>query len=154
MAPLTGRKVLIFTLAAFGTVIAVNVTLAVQAVRTFPGLEVRNSYVASQAFDAERAAQEALGWNVEANYEAGVLRIAVTDAGGGAAEVGGLNAVVGRPTSTRDDVQPEFRRNGAVFTAPLPLRPGVWNVRLAATAADGTAFRQRLVLRVPAGGSG
>ena len=28
---------------AFGTIIAVNMTLAVQAVRTFPGLEVRNS---------------------------------------------------------------------------------------------------------------
>ena len=41
---------------AFGVIIAVNLTLAYQAVATFPGLEVKNSYVASQSFDVDREA--------------------------------------------------------------------------------------------------
>ena len=58
---LTGRHVLAITLAAFGVIIAVNMVMAVKAVSTFPGLETPNSYVASQRFDRDRAAQAALG---------------------------------------------------------------------------------------------
>jgi nitrogen fixation protein FixH len=56
MAEMTGRKVLAITVSAFGVIIAVNFLLAYKAVSTFPGLEVPNSYVASQTFDADRAA--------------------------------------------------------------------------------------------------
>ena len=49
--PLTGKHVLAITLVAFGVIIGVNVLMAVKAVGTFPGLEVANSYVASQDFD-------------------------------------------------------------------------------------------------------
>ena len=37
---LTGRKVLLIFVIAFGVIIGVNVFMAVNAVRTFPGLEV------------------------------------------------------------------------------------------------------------------
>lgn len=47
MKELTGRHVLLMFVAGFGIIIAVNLTLAFSAVRTFPGLEVKNSYVAS-----------------------------------------------------------------------------------------------------------
>ena len=50
---LTGRKVFFITAGAFAVIIGVNVTMAVLAVGTFPGLEVKNSYVASQSFDAK-----------------------------------------------------------------------------------------------------
>jgi hypothetical protein len=43
-------------------IISVNLLLAFKAVSTFPGLEVKNSYVASQGFNDRKAAQEALGW--------------------------------------------------------------------------------------------
>ena len=59
---ITGRHVLLGMVGAFGVIITVNVVMAWQAVSTFPGLEVKNSYVASQTFDAERKAQLALGW--------------------------------------------------------------------------------------------
>ncbi len=55
----TGRHAAAVFVGAFAVIIAVNVALAVSAVRTFPGLEVANSYVASQEFNARRAAQEA-----------------------------------------------------------------------------------------------
>mgnify|MGYP001760938923 FL=1 len=66
--PLTGKHVLAITLVAFGVIIGVNVLMAVKAVGTFPGLEVANSYVASQDFDRERAAQAALDWTVTPDY--------------------------------------------------------------------------------------
>ncbi|MEL7345657.1 MAG: FixH family protein, partial [Pseudomonadota bacterium] len=50
MRQLTGWHVFGMFALAFGIIISVNMTLAFQAVRTFPGLEVKNSYVASQAF--------------------------------------------------------------------------------------------------------
>ena len=80
MRELTGKHVLAITVGFFGVIIAVNMVLAVQAVRTFPGLEVKNGYVASQTFDADRRAQEALGWTLVQTYEAGKLRLVMTDA--------------------------------------------------------------------------
>ena len=120
MAPFTGRKVLIFTVAAFGIVLAANLTLAISAVRTFPGLEVKNSYVASQNFDTDRTAQLALGWEIEAWIGSDSrLNLSVAKADGSPAEVVGLDAIFGRATHTRDDQVPAFVRDGAVFSAPV-----------------------------------
>jgi len=60
MGELTGKHVLGITVGAFSIIIAVNVLMAFKAVSTFPGLEVANSYVASQTWDADMAAQKAL----------------------------------------------------------------------------------------------
>ena len=141
---LTGRHVLVITLCAFGTIIAVNVFMAVMAVGTFPGLEVKNSYVASQTFDRDRAAQEALQWTVTPDYDGRELTLIIRDAQGNPAPVKTLEVVVGRPTHVRDDQTPEFTYSGGMFRAPLQLAPGLWNIHLTATAADGTVFRQRI----------
>jgi nitrogen fixation protein FixH len=141
--PLTGRKVLAIAVAAFGVIITVNLVLAWQAVKTFPGLEVKNSYVASQTFDADRAAQVALGWTLDAGYSDGALVLAFRGADGAPVDIGRLEVLVGRTTEARDDVTPEFRQNASTFTAPLDLAPGKWLVRVRATAADGTLFQQR-----------
>ncbi|WP_068108727.1 FixH family protein [Tropicimonas marinistellae] len=145
---LTGRKVFFITAGAFAVIIGVNVTMAVLAVGTFPGLEVKNSYVASQSFDADRAAQEALGWNVEADVSDGMLTIAFTGRSGYPVEVKSIDAIVGRATHVRDDVAPEFTYNDGTFTAPLDLPPGNWDIRMVATAPDGTAFKKRLSLHL------
>ena len=142
--PLTGRKVLAILLAFFGTVITVNLFMAYMAIGTFPGLDVKNSYVASQSFDDDRKAQVALGWVVTVSYQDGELLVAVVDPSGKPADVAKLNAIVGRPTYVRDDQTPEFQQRGGVFKAPLTLAPGLWNLRLRATALDGTLFKQRL----------
>lgn len=150
MGELTGRKVLAIVASAFGVVIAVNVVLAVFAVGTFPGIEVRNSYVASQTFDAERKAQEALGWRLEPLYdrETGELRLSFTDAAELPAEVAGLSVLVGRPTQAADDLRPGFIRKGDDFVAAVDLAPGYWLLRVEAEARDGTPFRQRLRIHV------
>lgn len=142
--PLTGRKVLMIAVAFFGVIIAVNVTMAVQAISTFPGLEVSNSYVASQTFDADRAAQERLGWTVEPTYDGSQISFVVRDKAGLPAPIATLSVLIGRTTMAKDDQRPEMAYAGGVWSAPLTLAPGAWLIHFEATAADGTAFRQRL----------
>ncbi|TCP60759.1 nitrogen fixation protein FixH [Rhodovulum bhavnagarense] len=147
---ITGRKVLIFTVTAFAVVVAVNLTLAFQAVRTFPGLEVKNSYVASQQFDAQRAAQEALGWSAAVDYDPAqeLFSLRFTDAQGQAVQVPGIDLTIGRKTSNREDKRPELIYYDGTYSAGVPLGPGNWTIRLNAVAEDGTRFRQRLELFV------
>ncbi len=143
-APLTGRKVAIITVSAFSVIIAVNLFMAYKAIGTFPGLEVANSYVASQTFDADRIAQEALGWKVDPVYAGGILSIAIRDTAGLPARVADLSVLVGRPTSVRDDQVLRFEMVDGVYTAPVALGPGNWLLQVEAHATDGTLFRQRL----------
>ncbi|MEB8387972.1 FixH family protein [Rhodobacteraceae bacterium KMM 6894] len=143
---LTGWHVLMGFVGAFGVIIAVNLTLAYNAVRTFPGLEVKNSYVASQEFDVRRDAQEALGWTVRASHHDGMLKLAITNAAGAPVRVARLDAILGRATTVKDDMTPDFVFNGIDYNAPVDLGAGNWNIRMEAQAMDGTDFYQRLVL--------
>ncbi|UXU76377.1 MULTISPECIES: FixH family protein [unclassified Paracoccus (in: a-proteobacteria)] len=141
---LTGRHVLAITLGAFGTIIAVNLFMAVKAVGTFPGLEVKNSYVASQSFDRDRAAQQALDWTVTPEYDGAELVLTIRDSQGNPAPVRDLHVTVGRPTHQRQDQEPEMTYRNGAYHAPLRLEPGLWNLHLTARAPDGTVFRQRI----------
>ncbi len=140
--PLTGRKVLLIILAFFGVIITVNLVLAFNAIRTFPGLEVKNSYVASQQFDALREAQIGLGWRLAVDYGDGELMLRFVDAAGQPVQPAKLEATVGRATERRSDVTPVFEYSDGIFKAPLDLAPGIWEVRLKAYSDDGTLFRQ------------
>ncbi|MGO4915234.1 FixH family protein [Pseudogemmobacter sp. W21_MBD1_M6] len=148
MKPFTGRKVFAFTASAFAVIIGVNLTLAYQAVHTFPGLEVKNSYVASQEFNVRKSAQEALGWTVEADVTGGVLTVAFVDKDGARVEVADMTATLGRATEVKDDEFPDFVYRDRAFTAPVAATSGNWNLRLVATAPDGTLFQQRVILHL------
>jgi nitrogen fixation protein FixH len=150
MGEITGRQVLIFTVGAFGVIIAVNGVMAWKAISTFPGLEVKNSYIASQSFDARRAGQERLGWTMAQDYsaETGRLSLRFADAEGKPAPVGNLEVLVGRTTQAVDDRRPVFADLGGVWEASLPLERGKWMVRVTAQAPDGTPFEQRFDLFV------
>ncbi len=150
MRELTGRHVLGITVASFGLIIGVNLLMAYQAITTFPGLEVQNSYVASQTWDAERAAQNALNWRLVPVYDplAQTLTLAFTDTDNLPIEVSGLNVLLGRPTEARDDRRPDFVRQVGVYVAQADLRPGKWMLHVEAVAKDGTLFRQRIDLFV------
>lgn len=146
---LKGRHVAAMFVGGFGVIVAVNLLLAISAVRTFPGVEVANSYVASQSFDADRAAQDALGWEVTVDASSGALRLAIAGPDGGPVRPAGLNALLGRATNMNEDRVPAFEWDGTAFVAPEVLAPGNWNLRVEMVAGDGTVFRRRIVLRVP-----
>ena len=144
----TGRHMAIVTVSAFGVIILVNLAMAYSAIKTFPGLEVKNSYVASQNFDERRDAQTALGWSVRADATGGLVILTITDANGTPVEVKNLDAIVGRATHVRDDISPAFEFDGTAYVAPVELGAGNWNIRMTARAFDDTEFTQRVVLNV------
>ncbi|MFY0308854.1 FixH family protein [Leisingera sp. D0M16] len=144
----TGKHALMLFGSAFAVIIGVNIALAVNAVKTFPGLEVKNSYVASQEFDQRRSAQEALGWSVYASSQGDTVKLEITDADGNPVEVAKLSATLGRATHVQDDQQPEFTFDGQAYVAPADLGPGNWNIRMVARAKNGTEFTQRVILHV------
>jgi nitrogen fixation protein FixH len=69
----------------FAVVIAVNFVMASDAVRTFGGVVVENSYVAGQRYNgwlAEARAQDRLGWQAEASAAKDTLVVRLSDANG------------------------------------------------------------------------
>lgn len=145
---LTGWHALAIFGGCFAVIISVNLVLAYSAVKTFPGLEVKNSYVASQSFDDRRAEQESLGWTVKAEAKGGLLILSITDPDGKPVQAGTLDAVLGRATHVQDDRVPEFSFDGRAYVARESLRPGNWNIRMKATSLEGVPFEQRVVLKV------
>ncbi|MGB3553598.1 MAG: FixH family protein, partial [Jannaschia sp.] len=121
---LTGWHVAAMFVGGFGVIVAVNIVLAVSAVRTFPGIETESSYVASQTFDADRAAQDALGWDVEVTYGAGFLFLAIEGPDGRAVRPEIVAATLGRATNVTEDRSPDFTWDGTRLTAPADLAPG------------------------------
>ncbi len=144
----TGKHALAIFVAAFGVIIAVNLVLAYSAVKTFPGLEVKNSYVASQEFNERLQEQKTLGWEIRAEVSGGLLILHITDQTGSPVEVAELQAVVGRATHVKEDFSPDFTFDGTAYATPASLGKGNWNIRLVAKDSNGVEFAQRVPLYV------
>lgn len=146
---ITGRHVFLGFAAAFGVIIAVNFTLAYKSVSTFPGLEVKNSYVASQSFDAERDAQRALGWSSQAELSPSSVMLEIRDRSGAPVWPVEIEARIGRATHAIEDRELSLDRQGDVLVAAGDFGPGTWTLFLTAKAEDGTLYKQRysLILR-------
>lgn len=139
---LTGRKVLVIALSAFGVVLAVNLTMMTLAVTGFPGLVTSNPYAAGQNFDAELQAERSLGWQVGATYDGGRLVVDVLGPEGAPVEGLGVSARVGRPaTDAYDRTLAMVPAEGGAHAAAVTLEPGVWRVEVTAVRpADGARF--------------
>ncbi|RYH02601.1 nitrogen fixation protein FixH [Salipiger sp. IMCC34102] len=147
--PLKGWHVAAMFVGGFSIIITVNMVLAVGAVRTFPGKETESSYVASQTFDVDRAAQDALGWDVDTTLWVDALHLAVTGPQGEPVRPEILKATLGRATTVADDTTPAFHWDGTAWVAPVSIGPGNWNLRITLRSDDGTIFRRRIALRAP-----
>ena len=113
--PLTGRHVFAIFILAFGIIIGVNIFMAYSAIKTFPGVEVENSYIASQTFDQRKFDQIGLGWVTHASYENGQLEFSIRDQDGNAIHAGIVDAVIGR-------TDPKRYRPTAALRIPTPRR--------------------------------
>ena len=126
----TGRHMLVVMLLFFGVIIAVNMTMAVLATRTFGGTVVDNSYVASQRFNAwldEARAQERLGWKVAAEV---VDRRVVIDTGS-LAEAS-VTVTARHPLGRAADIVIAFTETGAGrHGARTRLPAGRWRLHIA-----------------------
>ncbi len=138
----TGTHAAIIFIGCFAIIILVNIALTVFAVRSFPGMEVRNSYVASQEFDEQKARQQALGWQTEVTYEDEKVRLFIHDENGHLITPNAISLRVGRATTDQYDQTLDLRFDGEAFSANKPLGKGEWLVFLDITAADNTPFKQ------------
>lgn len=143
----TGKHMLSLFVGGFGIIITVNFGMAYMAISTFPGVEARSPYVASQTFEVNRAAQDALGWDVVTTLDDGLLTLTIKDEAGLPVQPKVLKAIFGRATHTGEDHTPDFTWTGTALTAMVPSRDGYWNLRLELEADDGTIFRRRIQLR-------
>lgn len=145
---ITGWHVVAVFVASFGLIIAVNILMAYKAISTFPGLEVKNSYIASQQFDKKRAAQQALRWTAEVQYADGQMILSIKDQSGVSVQADTLSVLVGRTTTVQHDIFPDFIFDGERYRTNLRLAAGAWLVKLDAVSVDGVTFEQRLDLYI------
>lgn len=150
--PFTGRHMLALVLAFFGTVIAVNVVMAVAATGSFPGLVVKNSYVASQNYNAllqSARAQADSGWTLELGAPGGLLAARFVSGDGALSRDLEVTAIAGRPSTTRYDRTIEFAETAGGYRAVDALQPGLWEIDVEARHRGELVFREVRRLTVP-----
>jgi nitrogen fixation protein FixH len=123
----TGWHMTGILLAFFGVIVAVNFTMAALATRTFGGVVVQNSYVASQRYNdwlkAARA-QAKLGWKAEARLDP-ERRVTVDVSAPGAVVTG----YAAHPLGREADLPLEFTGVGT-FRSSNALPAGRWKVHI------------------------
>lgn len=155
---LTGRAVLLWFLAFFGVVFAVNGIMVKAATSTFGGVETQSSYKAGLMFEQEAAkarAQDDLHWQVGGRLtrdRAGdaVLDVTVRDSRGNA--VGGLtaDARLAHPADERLDHDIVLSMIGpGAFHGAAQAQAGRWDLIVDLYRGGERVFRSRseIVLR-------
>ncbi len=146
----TGWHMASIMIAFFAFIIGVNITLAVLATASWPGLLVKNTYVESQNFtrntEQRRQLQADLGWQAAAAVTDGIFAVDLRDAAGQPVYGAVVTAAIGRPTHAGDDHTAALAHVGyGTYRATAKLAPGIW--RADVTAVDArqrpwtTAFR-------------
>ena len=147
---LRGSHVLAMLVVFFGITIAVNVYMAVAAVRTFPGEDVMHPYVQGLEYNqtlAERRAQAARGWraivSLQPTNSGSVLLVELRDRADTALDRLTLAGVLRWPTDAQRDRALVFHEvSPGLYSAPLSaLTEGNWQLRARAVrGADAFDF--------------
>ena len=150
--PFTGWHMLAVVLLFFRTIIAVNIVMVVSATGTFPGLVVKNSYIASQNFNrtlADARAQDETGWRMDLDARDGLLTLRIADRDGVLLRRLEVTAEAGRPSTTDEDRTILLVEDGAGYHATAALPPGQWDIAVEAREDGERVFgaRQRLQVR-------
>ena len=128
----TGYHMIAVITLFFGTIIAVNLTLAFYASSSWTGLVVKNTYIASQIFEdkkLEREKQISLGWQSDVLYQGGMLRLVLSDVDGEMIKAAKVMAKIGRVTHENDDQLLTLLPNSeGDYVAKTELYAGFWNV--------------------------
>lgn len=142
----TGRHMVITLVSFFAVVITVNMFMAWQAISSWSGLVVPNTYVASQQFNAKVAAQRAMvatGLNGKLSVENDVVTFTITAADNSPADVDKVVANFLRPVGTGQDFSVELTRSApGVYTANREVRSGQWIAEVKATRGEETVIHE------------
>lgn len=141
----TGKHMLIIMIAFFGVIMAVNFTMASLASRSWTGLVVKNSYVASQHYNEELQAarsQRQRGWASSIEYANGRMDFVLADRDGNPVVLDQLSVVAERPVAENQDRDAVLIHQGkGLYLANIDLAEGVWNLRIEGNSGD-KAFRR------------
>lgn len=148
----TGRHMWILALSFFGVIIAVNVGMATLAMRSWTGLVVPNSYIASQEFEEKRLAHEAqraAGWRATLTYLPGAARLVIIDGARGPIDLGDVSLKLNRPVGGHDDQTLALgRKADGSYEASVDLPAGLWEATVTATGTALGPFELRERIRV------
>jgi nitrogen fixation protein FixH len=146
-------------LVAFFLVVAgVNAIMIRAALSTFPGTEVKNSYVASQTYNAEIAAsrfQSERHWQVDAALRramsGAMLEVTVRDAVGRSVNGLDLDVKLAHPVDARLDHPGVMREPepGRYLVEFGEVRPGVWNLSIEAKKDGARLYLSRSRITMP-----
>jgi nitrogen fixation protein FixH len=128
--PFTGRHMLMIMFAFFGVIILANITMVYFATYSWTGLVVKNSYVASQEFDATTAKleQAAANVHVKISYKDGKTAIALADNAGHLVNASNVTLKLGRPSHEGDDRVILLTKVGdGTYEADHILAKGQWS---------------------------
>lgn len=149
---MTGRHVLLWLVAFFGIVFAVNGVLVQAAISTFGGVETLSSYKAGLQFEQEAGLvqrQDALHWQVSGTLTrdragAAVLDLTARDAQGRPLSGLTADARLAHPADDRLDHVMAVRPLAAgVFHGTAEARPGQWELIVDLYRGDRRVFRSR-----------
>ena len=153
----TGWHMLAIMVTFFGVIISVTVTMAVMASRSWTGLIVKNSYVASQHFNEalhDARAQRERGWTSTLGYEDGVLTARLMGREGDVLAVEDARLELGRTAFEKNDRSlPLVYQGTGVYSARLDLAPGKWRVSVH-MQHDGAPYRRDVLIYISANGKG
>jgi len=154
--PFTGRHMLFAMLAFFGVIIVVNLTLAVFANKSWTGLVVKNSYVASQVFNREleqARIQAARGWTGSITYRDGSIVLSLVDKAGQPVLLDTSIVQIGRPAFEQVDHQVAMLHQGnGIYHANDMLKPGIWQISVRGTSSRGDyRLDTRLIIKPETG---
>jgi nitrogen fixation protein FixH len=137
--------------AILAVVIGVNVTMATLAGRSWTGLVVENTYVASQQFNEkarEGRAQAALGWKGILTIGAGEVRYSLADAQGKPVPMRGVRVLFRHPAYEAEDKAVTLAASSGnpsgqagEFVARHTPKDGVWIIEIDADAGLASPFR-------------
>jgi nitrogen fixation protein FixH len=148
----TGWHMLALMVAFFAVIIGVNLFMAISSMRTWTGLVVENSYVASQEFNTKLAnanAQAAMGWEGDLIYKDSILTFILIDGTEKPLVADNVEIALSRPIGTAQDqtVQLSFMADGT-YQVPLDLASGAWNAAIFVTFTDQPNYEHRARLQV------
>ncbi len=150
---ITGWHVLALIVGFFATVIAVDVTFAVLAVKTFPGEVSVTPYEDGLLYNqklAQVAAQEKLGWGAAAGAEPGRVIVEMRDAAGAPLTGLSITGKLERPATETGRKALAFREvaPGLYAAAPGGLA-GAWDLTTEAVDHAGHRFEAERRLSWP-----
>lgn len=154
--PLKGWHVLLIMLGFFGVIFAVNGVFLYHAITSFPGEDVKKSYVQGLSYNnilAERAAQAELGWQAEAGLQNANMIVRLQDADGLPISSKFVVGELRRLATNQDDRAIAFEpgMNGEYSSPVGTLASGQWLLRVNVFDAQGdeVVFHVEKTLLVP-----